>query len=186
MAGKTHLVVLEVMRKSRWPRRGVVVPAQGSGPGDGVPPFLERAQVADATVPVSWSSYLRRRLGVLLVLVVIKEKAVMPVRLTTGTVRGDDGGEPATRADVRGEAAGADAVLRTDERLHAAHGVMDLATHLVTAHQRLQPHQPAQSAQGSPRLNISTMSLCFSFKLARRIFGIFFCLRRIRYHFNFQ
>lgn len=41
---------------------------------------------------------------------------------------------------VGGEVAGADAGLRADERLHAAHGEVDLPPHLVAAHQRLQPH----------------------------------------------
>ena len=59
---------------------------------------------------------------------------------------------------VGGEAAGTDAGLRVDERLHAAHGEVDLAPHLVAAHQRLQPHQPPQRAPGSPRLRANACS----------------------------
>ena len=57
-----------------------------------------------------------------------------------------------TALGVGGEAAGTDAGLRADERLHAAHGEVHLPPHLVAAHQRLQPHQAAQRAQGSPGL----------------------------------
>uniref|UniRef100_A0A0E0G583 Uncharacterized protein n=1 Tax=Oryza nivara TaxID=4536 RepID=A0A0E0G583_ORYNI len=90
-----------------------------------------------------------------------------------GAVGGGGGGERKGREAERGdagvevvgdEAAGADAGLGADERLHAAHGEVDLAPHLVTAHQRLQPHQPAERAQGSTRLPRQHQRHClFSF-----------------------
>ena len=85
----------------------------------------------------------------------------MPERPPTAAVQRGGGSRSAVRGDgdVGGEAAGADAVLRADERLHGAHGEADLATHLVAAHQRLQPHQPAQRAQGSPGLNTANATL---------------------------
>jgi hypothetical protein len=155
------------------------VPAQASGPGDGVPPFLERARVADAALPVSLSLYLRLRLAALFV---IKEKAVVHVGAPTAAVRWHDGGSAA-----RVEAAGADAVLRADERLHGAHGLADLATHLVAAHQGLQPHQAAQRAQRPPRLNTTSAHIQCHFILnspasnmflsETKRFSIFFCIR---------
>jgi hypothetical protein len=118
---------------------------------------------------------------------VVEEEAVVPVGAPTTAVRWD-GGKSTARVDVGGESAGADAVLRADERLHGPHGLADLATHLVAAHQRLQTHQPAQRAQGPPRLNTtgahiqchfifnspaSNFSLCKS-----KLFSKFFFLRK--------
>jgi hypothetical protein len=69
------------------------------------------------------------------VLLLVEEK-------TTAVVVGGGGGETA----------GAEAVLRAHERLHAAHGAVNLAPHLVPAHQSLQAHQTAQCGKGSPSL----------------------------------
>jgi hypothetical protein len=158
------------VRERALPPRGGVVAARALGPGvlqraaAAVPAPCRRAPsssagggvvVAPAEQPSPAPAPLphQHRLAV-----VGARVSVAPQRQLEGSVswRGAGGrGGRRRRLRRRGEEE-REAGLGADQRLHAAHGgEVDLATHLVPPHQGLQPHQPAQRAEGSPGLQPS-------------------------------
>jgi hypothetical protein len=174
--GSAYLLVGVGVGERPLPPRGGVVPAGALGPGilqcaaAGVPaggraPPAAVIVVASAQPSSAPASLLLQQvLGYLAVvagvLVVahqrqVEARLVVMASCSEKGKGGADGRRGRRREEEErelGEATRPDAGLGADEGLHAAHGEVHLPPHLVAAHQRLETHQAAQRAQGSPGL----------------------------------